>query len=124
MDEKKYLTKLLEQLKGFFTLEADEREDAAQDLNDNWLVDSEDAEISEATKEISNSLELLHHYAEDPELHDEIIAQILLDVERQLRNLEKVEKEKKGEENKEEDSIEIEVDEDEDLEDEKNTKYV
>jgi hypothetical protein len=127
MDEKKYLNKLLEQLKGFFTLEQDEREDAAQDLNDNWIIDPEkNPEVSLETVAISDSLEILHHYGEDPELYDEIIGQILLDVQRQIEFLETKEKEMKYDSKKEKAvDEEFEDDDDEDLEeDEKNTKYV
>jgi len=96
-DEKEYVEKLIAELKRFFTLELEEREKAAFDLNDNWRADCKGlAEISEETEDIVSSLQVLHHYMDDPTEHDYMIQQILLDLEERLNILEREDKEAKG----------------------------
>jgi hypothetical protein len=119
-NEKKYLEDLVAELKKFFTLEMEEREKAAMNLNDNWQFDTRDyskmkdwqkkasnikqednSKISKETEDIVSSLLVLHHYADDPQTHDEMIAQILKDTEERLAILEAEEEEAEGKDNKE-----------------------
>lgn len=100
IDEKKYLKKLIGELKHFFTIEEDDRADAAFELEDKWGNDDEFDEkdnsgISKETQEIVSGLGLLHHYEDNPEEHDYMLKQILIDVENRLAILDKEGQEQK-----------------------------
>lgn len=107
-DEKKFLKDLIAELRRFFTLKPEEREKAALNLNDNWYMDCRDyskmkdwqkkacninlednSKISKETEDIVSSLTILHHYADNPEAYDDMIAQILKDAEDRLSVLKK-----------------------------------
>lgn len=89
-DEKKYLTKLIAELKKFFLLqEEEEREKAALEICVKLQLTEEDEEsMSKEAQEISASLDLLEDYASDPAVFDEMMGQVLVDAEEQLRKLE------------------------------------
>jgi hypothetical protein len=106
-DEKKALMDLIAELKRFLTLNLEEKKKEALVLND-WGFDCRDyskfkdwqkkannipqednSKISLETEDIFSSLTVLHHYADDPEGHDEMIKSILEDAEEHLKVLEK-----------------------------------
>ena len=96
--EKQYLKELAEELKRFLSLEFEEKEKAAFDLNDNWQFKYRGCpEVSRETEDIVAGLLILHHYTEDPEEHDEMIKQILRDIGERLAAIDKEEKEKDDE---------------------------
>ena len=90
-DEKKYILKLIAELKRFFTFEEEEeREAVALEICVKLQLTEEDEEnMSKETGEISASLALLEDYASDPAVYDEMMGQILVDAELQLKKLEK-----------------------------------
>jgi hypothetical protein len=81
--EKKYVEDLIKELKNFFKLKPEEREDAANKLNDNWGPGRKNyAELSDKTENIASTLLVLHHYSEDPKGHDKMIKEVLNDLEK------------------------------------------
>lgn len=106
-DEQKALMDLIEKLKRFLTLDLEQKKKEALILND-WGFDCRDyskfkdwqkkasniprednSKISQETEDIFSSLTVLHHYAENPESHDDLIREILADAEKHLIKLEK-----------------------------------
>jgi hypothetical protein len=106
-DEIKALKDLIEKLKRFLTLNLEEKKKEALIINDigfdcrdysqfkdwqkkaNNIPQEDNSKISTETEDIFSSLTVLHHYADNPESHDDLIRDILEDAEKHLIKLEK-----------------------------------
>ena len=116
LEEKEYLNKLIKELKKFLVLNDEEKNYAAIKLEEKFVLKEENKDFSERTIEITSSLQILHHYEEDPEGYTYMVSNILDEAREQLKII-------SPEEENEEKEIEEQDEREKELEDEEDEDY-